>query len=305
MGAKIKPKHAKKEQIIPDKLLDPIPEYLKPLFINKLKLHKAKISARIITMVQNELQIIVNISNDKKTSKQLREDISELITQNEERLTYINIYTLKIKNTLKAIKDDFQYLNFYIENVQTGIDTQVYDKYYTRYLYGKKPYDNKYRTKENEATKNRPKLLERIELITNIKKQNEIEKQLADIKDQKQNLDNQISNCSVAKDSIEAGTGFVEEDKNSLKMARKQLAKNELLLEKEKKRLEKLTEALKKEKHLLQPPKNEYYLWFIIAVVFAGLCMYLSWSYRSNYHFYYDKYETLRKKYNELVSLES
>jgi len=154
---------------------------------------------------------------------------------------------------------------------------------------------------ENEATRNRPKLLERIVLITNIKKQNEIEKQLFDIKAQKHNLINQIANCSEAKDSIEAGTGFVQEDRASLRVAKKQLEQNEDLLEKEKKRLEKLTDALNKEKHLLNKPKDEYYLWFVIAVVVAGLFLYLTWSYRSSYCTYFRKYETLRKKYNDLV----
>jgi hypothetical protein len=155
---------------------------------------------------------------------------------------------------------------------------------------------------ENEATRNRTKLLERIVLITNIKKQNEIEKQLSDIKAQKQNLIHQIDNCSEAKSSIDAGTGFVQEDRSSLRIAKIQLEQNEELLEKEKSRLEKLTEALKKEKHMLHETKSdEYYLWFIVTVVIAGLFLYLTWSYRSSYCTYHDKYEGLRKKYNELV----
>jgi len=100
------------QSIVPNKLLDPIPEYLKDLFINKLKLHKAKTSARIITMVQNELQILSNTSSDEDSSKKIRGDIDALMSEGEEQLTYINIYTTKIEHSEQAIKDDFQYLNF-------------------------------------------------------------------------------------------------------------------------------------------------------------------------------------------------
>ena len=59
----------KEPPLVPDKLLDVVPDYLKKLFINKLKLHKAKTSARIITMVQNELQILSNTSKGDETKK--------------------------------------------------------------------------------------------------------------------------------------------------------------------------------------------------------------------------------------------
>ena len=291
----------KEPPIVPDKLLEVVPDYLKKLFINKLKLHKAKTSARIITMVQNELQILSNASTSEETKK-MRKDIDELISQNEEQLTHINIFTLKIEKTSSYIKDDFQYLNFYLENIQTGIDTQIYDYYYSKYLSKKIPYDNNYRSTENEATKERPKLLERIQLVTNIKKQNDIEKQLSDIKSQKINLINQISNCSEAKYSIDSGNGFVQEDQSSLRVAKRNLEKNERFLEKEKERLEKLTEALKKEKNLLQKDeslKDRVQMGVLIIILVISLVF--SYNMRKKYNIYYYKYEDLRKKYNSLV----
>lgn len=292
----------KEPPLVPDKLLDVVPDYLKKLFINKLKLHKAKTSARIITMVQNELQILSNTSKGDETKK-MREDIDELISQNDEQLTFINIYTLKIEKTSSFIKDDFQYLNFYLENIQTGIDTQIYDTYYSRYLSKKRPYDNKYRSTENEATKKRPELLERIQLVTNIKKQNEIEKQLSDIKSQKKNLMNQISNCSEAKYSIDSGTGFVQEDQVSLKNAKRNLERNEKFLENERSRLEKLTEALKKEKQMLHKDESpKYRMIIMVLMVVIGIVLMLTYKYRSGYSTYFTKYNDLRKKYNSLVS---